>query len=252
MKDIQTIPSAEPFFLPGNRTGVVLIHGFTGSPKEMRLMGEALNQRGLTVLGIRLAGHATQPDDLIRTRWWDWLASVEDGINLLSKSCDRIFYAGLSLGGVLALTAASHIPPTGVIAMSAPYSVDSRIKYLRIIGFFVPRIKKEAPQEKDEEIRHQHVDYPYYPTRSLLELQNAIIAMRHSIDKISAPVLLINSKSDPVVPIAHADKIKALLTTANVEQVVLENSGHVITEDIEREIVFESAFQFIQKNSKTS
>ena len=64
----------------------------------MRPMGEALHQRGLTVLGVRLAGHATQLEDLIRTRWQDWMASVEDGINLLHDSCEHIFFAGLSLG----------------------------------------------------------------------------------------------------------------------------------------------------------
>ena len=92
-----TIPTAEPFFFPGGKTGCVLVHGFTGAPKEMRLMGKHLNGNGVTVIGIRLAGHATQMSDMVRTRWRDWLTSVEDGINLLSDSCDNIFVAGLSM-----------------------------------------------------------------------------------------------------------------------------------------------------------
>jgi carboxylesterase len=121
-----------------------MVHGFTGSPKEMRMMGEALHQRGLTVLGVRLTGHATRPEDMARTHWEDWLASVEDGIDLLSGSCDHLYYAGLSLGSVLSLIAAARIPPTGVIAMSTPFEVDGRVRYARIFKPFLPWIKKEG------------------------------------------------------------------------------------------------------------
>lgn len=102
MKKI-TIATAEPFFFPGGKTGCVLVHGFTGTPKEMRLMGDYLIKNEVTVIGIRLAGHATQMSDMVRTRWKDWLTSVEDGINLISDCCENIFVAGLSMGGILAL-----------------------------------------------------------------------------------------------------------------------------------------------------
>jgi carboxylesterase len=87
----QIIPTAEPFFFPGKQTtlGCLLIHGFTGAPKEMRLMGKFLAERGYTSLGVRLAGHATHPDDMIRTRYTDWLASVEDGYAMLRDSVER-------------------------------------------------------------------------------------------------------------------------------------------------------------------
>jgi carboxylesterase len=90
------IPSAEPFFHPGGGVGCLLVHGFTGTPKEMTWFGDHLVKEGHTVLGIRLAGHATTPEDLARTRWLDWLASVEDGINIL-KGCTQVQIAiGLS------------------------------------------------------------------------------------------------------------------------------------------------------------
>lgn len=82
-----------------------MVHGFTGAPKEMRGIGDYLKGHGITVIGIRLTGHATQMSGMVRTRWEDWLASVEDGINLLSDFCDQIFIAGLSMGGILALLA---------------------------------------------------------------------------------------------------------------------------------------------------
>ena len=76
----QIIPTAEPFFFPGAgkiaRTGCLVTHGFTGTPKEMRWLGKYLNKDGCTVCGIRLAGHATQPEDMIRSRFSDWLLSM--------------------------------------------------------------------------------------------------------------------------------------------------------------------------------
>jgi len=249
---IQTIPSAEPFLLPGGKTGVVLIHGFTGSPKEMRLMGEALNQRGLSVLGVRLAGHATQPEDMARTRWWDWLASVEDGIHLLSGVCDRVFYAGLSLGGVLALIAGARLPPKGIITMSAPFTVDGRVRYARAFKWFMPWVKKENASSQDESDPHRHVEYTAYSSQSLAELYDAIQVMHRSLELIRVPVLLINSQGDLTVPLDHAQKIRALLKNANTDQIILEKSGHVVTEDVEREIVFNAAWQFIQNHQKNS
>ena len=117
------IPSAEPFFFPGGSTGVLLVHGFTGAPKEMRWMGEYLAQKGFSVLGVRLAGHATQPEDILRVHWQDWLTSVEDGYHLLKGVASNIVIGGLSLGGVLSLIFASRFEVAGVIAMSTIFEL---------------------------------------------------------------------------------------------------------------------------------
>src|SRR3974377_2317290 len=82
-------PPAEPFFFPGGPTGCLLVHGFTGAPKEMRWLGEYLAGQGHTVLGVRLAAHATRPEDMHRASWQDWVASVEDGWNLLCSAICR-------------------------------------------------------------------------------------------------------------------------------------------------------------------
>ena len=247
-----TIPTAEPFLFPGGETGVVLIHGFTGAPKEMRPMGEALHQRGLTVLGVRLAGHATQPEDLIRTHWQDWMTSVEDGINLLHDSCRHIFYAGLSLGGALALTTAARIPPKGVIAMSALFSLpqDWRLIIARPLSRIVPMIGKDPTPDMGPDEAHRHVDYPAYPTRSIAEVNDLTRFMHAQLPAVKAPVLLVNSKDDPTVPLSQAESFKQLLKNSKVEQLILEKSGHVITEGEERELIFETVYQFIQKHSK--
>lgn len=243
------IPSAEPFFLPGGETGCLLVHGFTGAPKEMRLMGNALNQKNITVLGIRLAGHATQPPDLIRTRWWDWLASVEDGFHLLKGCCKNIFIAGLSLGGILSLVASSQLPIKGAIAMSAPFELPSdwRLKFARPISAIIPWISKGQSDIQDKENARTHIDYPRYSTRSIAELNDLIKVLHRSLPLIKIPVLLIYSKTDKTVPFTHADQIAQLIMPGLCDKVFIDKSAHVITEDINREIVFKASLDFIQK-----
>ena len=243
------IDTAEPFFLQGGHTGCVLVHGFTGSPKEMRLMGDALNQKGLTVVGVRLAGHATSPEDLIRMRRSDWLASVEDGFHYLSGFCKDIFLAGLSLGGVLSLVSAPRLNVSGVIAMSAPYELpkDWRLNFAKPLSALVPWIDKGKSDLRDRQIARGHVHYPAYPTRGIAEVYALTQDLHAALPKISKPVLLVYSRGDQTVPVGHAEKIRRLLGTDKVETLILEDSGHVVTEDIQREKVFEAAIQFIEK-----
>ncbi len=89
---------AEPFLLPGGEQGVLLVHGFTGSPSEMRLLGEYLNGQGYTVLAPRLAGHGTRVEEMITTGWPMWYENVEDAYHLLSGLCPDITAVGLSMG----------------------------------------------------------------------------------------------------------------------------------------------------------
>jgi carboxylesterase len=245
------IPSAEPFLFHAKKTGCVLVHGFTGAPKEMRLMGEALQSVGISSLGVRLAGHATQPDDLKRMLWQDWLTSVEDGIHMLSDICDQVFIAGLSLGGILSLVAASRYKQLkGVIAIATPYNLgdDWRLKFTRPLSLLIPEIEKKGSETRDTSTARVHIDYPAYPTRGIAELQDLTKVLYLSIPSIKIPVLLINSKEDRTVPIWHAEKIQEEIKSADVDRMIIEESGHVITEDVGREKVFEAAIQFIRRH----
>lgn len=245
------IPSAEPFLLNAGKTGCVLVHGFTGAPKEMRLMGEALQSKDISVLGVRLAGHATQPEDLKRTLWRDWLASVEDGIHMLSDICDKVFIAGLSLGGILALVAASRYQQLkGAIAIATPYNLgnDWRLKFARPLSLVIPRIEKKGSEIRDLTTAREHIDYPAYPTKGIAEVQDLTKVLHHSLPKIRIPVLLINSRADHTVPLWHSDKMLQEMISGDVERLIIEDGGHVITEDIGREKAFEAAFQFIKRH----
>jgi carboxylesterase len=243
------IPTAEPFFFPGNRTGCLLVHGFTGAPKEMRWMGEYLNQQGYSVLGVRLAGHATLPQDILRTRWQDWLTSVEDGYDLLKGCTDQIFVIGLSLGGILTLLFSSQFPVSGLVSMSAPYAIpnDPRLPLIRLLIPVLPWINKGEPDWHNPEAAKDHVEYPKMPTRGILQLLDLIAVMRTSLPKIQAPALIIHSKHDGSVPPANAEQILAALGSRDKQLLWVENSGHVITREPDRLVAFQATDEFIRR-----
>ena len=235
--------------MPGDDTGCLLVHGFTGTPKEMRWLGEYLNAAGRSVLGVRLAGHATSLDDMARTRWQDWLASVEDGLGLPSGVTTRIFVLGLSMRGVPSLPAGARYPVAGVVAMSTPYQMqpDWRLRFVRPISAVMPRVDKGAPDWRNPDAARDHVDYPYYPTRSVGELNSLLAEMRAALPSVRVPVLLVHSRQDTGVPPANMENIYARLGSSDKTMLWVENSGHVIIREPEREKIFEAALQFITR-----
>jgi carboxylesterase len=248
----QTIPTAEPFFLPGGKTGVLLIHGFTGTPKEMVWMGEYLNKKGLTVLGIRLFGHATHPEDMLRARWQDWIACVEDGLNIL-KGCTKYqFIAGLSMGGILTLITAANQPVNGAIAISTPAHLpaDPRLKFIDILHWFYPRVPKGNSDFRDKDVEKVHVDYPYFPTRSIIELRSLLTEMRKSLPLVKVPVFLIQSHGDLSIPADSMEYITSKLGSKKIETLWTTDSGHVIIREPEREKVFKATLDFIKRNTR--
>ena len=202
--EVCIIPTAEPFFLPGKpgQPGCLLTHGFTGTPKEMRWMGEYLSQQGFPSLGVRLAGHATRPEDMIRSRYTDWMASVEDGYHLLRGLTDRIYLVGLSMGGILSLLMATKLDAAGVVAMSTPYRipVNYPVWLMRLMSKFVrnwPKSKEEPGAGWfDKAAFVEHVSYPQNPIRSGIEFHFLATEMRMALPEVIKPVLLIHSKDD--------------------------------------------------------
>ncbi len=126
------IQSPNEFFLPGGRSGVLLIHGLTGTPSEMRFVGKGLQARGFTVYGVQLAGHCEDEAALVATGWRDWYASVADATRRLRPQVDQLFVAGLSMGAVLALHLAASEPESvaGIALYGTTLSYD---------GWAIPR-----------------------------------------------------------------------------------------------------------------
>jgi len=211
-------------------------------------MGEYLAQLGFTVLGIRLAGHATRPEDLVRTRWTDWVSSVEDGWHILNDATEHIFTIGLSLGGVLSLYLASQFPVTGVVTMSTPYDLpnDPRRRFLNALKYVVPYVSKVHTDQQDTEASKDHIDYPNYPTRGIAELNDLMSEMRAVLPQVTAPVLMIHSQGDASVPIDDMQNIFDRLGSKDKQTLLVENSGHVIPRGNERMLAFEATGDFIR------
>jgi carboxylesterase len=250
----QIIQTTEPFLFPGSKTGCLLIHGFTGTPKEMRWMGEYLNrEHGFTCLGVRLTGHATRPKDMICSRWTDWTASVEDGYHLLRGIADHIYLIGLSMGGDLSLLMSTRLNVKGVVAMAAPYEMPEQHPAWQMwlysyIKPYTPK-SKEAPGTGwfDKSAFADHISYPLNPVRSAAELKILIGKMRRSLPDIRVPVLLIHSKDDGYVPPENMEKIYSELGVPDKTKLYITGSGHVVPRDAARESVFKAAAEFIQR-----
>ncbi len=248
------IEKTEPFYFPGGPVGCVLVHGFTGTPLEMRTLGEYLNQKGFTVLGVRLAGHATTMEDMIRTRYEDWLASAEDGYHLLRSHCTKVFMIGLSLGGAISLTLAARLPLDGVVSMSTPYQLP--IRWARrnpwLVHVFSPFIKSMAKGEDNwfnPELSQSHISYERNPIRPGYELDRLLKQMQTELPLIKIPVMVIHSRDDNYILEENAELVFNAIGSDQKELVWTDNCNHVVTRDGDTSRVFEPIAAFLNNYS---
>ena len=220
-------------------------------------MGEQLHQQGYTSLGLRLTGHATHPEDMIRSRWTDWTGSVEDGYNLLCGLTDDIFLIGLSMGGILSLLMSTRLKVKGVISMSAPSRLpkDYPVWFLQFISRFIKyRPKTNEPPGSswfDKTAYQEHIAYRKNPVRSSAELKKLILEMRVALPNVTVPVLLMHSKDEKYVLPDNMEYIyEGLVNTSDKTKFYITGSGHVLPRDASRQQVFHSALEFIQRVSK--
>lgn len=243
--------NGEPFLLQGGNHGVLLVHGFTGVPMEMALAGDYLQRQGYTVLGVRLAGHGTCPEDMARMTWQDWQASVEDGYALLRGLCPWVSVVGLSMGGLLSLCLAAEKKVESVVSLAAPVFIHPN-RHLEMLpprskagGRFLHRRRKFMPVPA---IYYQA--YRRMPLVSVYELLRGIECMKDSLSTLHAPLLVMQSREDHTVLAKSAQYIYDNAASAEKEICWLEKSGHLLTVDSEREYVFQQMAAFLAKYRK--
>ncbi|MDX1600606.1 MAG: alpha/beta fold hydrolase [Anaerolineales bacterium] len=244
----EILSGGEPFLHPGNDVGCLLLHGFTSSPDELRELGNYLSSRGYTVLGVRLFGHATRESDMNRARYRDWIASAEDGYHMLRPNCKHIILVGLSMGGVLSLILAARWPTNGVVGMGTPHELpsDPRLPFARPLSFIWPRVPKPKSRRHADEEWPPHVTYEHYPTHAVAELNDLLAAMRSSLPKVATPVLLMHALEDSAVDPDHMHKIKSELGSDRVRSMLIEDSGHLIPVDDQRQRAFRAIDEFVK------
>lgn len=218
----------------------------------MRGLGEFLAARGLAILGVRLAGHGTTPEDLRHTGWRDWVASAEEGLYRLQSQSRRVFVAGLSMGGLLALYLAARYPVAGIVVMAAPthFEGDWRIPLVPILIHFIRwHTPDDAPDLSDLTALDRIWTYPRIPGRCIGELFQLTRLVRRELPRVSVPVLVLQGRRDRTVPVRSAQEIYDRVSSADKALVWLDHSGHCLTEDIERHEVWQRVYEFIQERA---
>jgi carboxylesterase len=241
------MPGAEPFFFAGNTTGVLVSHGFTGTPQSMRYLGEQIHAAGYTVIGPRLAGHGISPEAMGQTGAADWIASIDEALATLRKTCSRIYMVGLSMGGTLTLyTAARHadvilgaVTINGVVRVGSP--VMAAVAYDRSAPETVPGIGSDIKAPGVVELAYQQV-----PVKAFREAY-ALAAVTHDLlPTITCPALVITSREDHVVDPANGPLIAQRLGSGRITQLWLEDSYHVATLDNDKDRIAQQAVAFIR------
>ena len=246
------LPGAEPFFMPGDRRGVLLIHGFTGLPAEMLLIGNYLHEKGFTVLGVRLAGHGTTVEDMSQQTCEDWMDSVRDGYALLTGCCDTIAVIGHSMGGLFSLLLSTEEDIAAVVTLAAPIFIpeEQGLKFLppreACAGSFVPKARRKlkgVPAAANNTYRKM-------PLISVYELLDVIKRTKGKISSVTAPVLIMHSRDDHTAAPESANFIYEQVQSKIKRISWLEESGHLLPLASEREKVFAVAAAFLQENMK--
>jgi carboxylesterase len=236
---------AKEFYYKGNNTGILLIHGFTGTPSEVRFLGEFLRDKGFTVKGILLKGHGTTPDDMRKFGYRDWISGAVEGYKSLKQECDEVFAVGLSMGGLLSLYLARNYDVRGVAALSAPIRIHGRLAALAFIEKNFKTYILRNPDKKDINI----ISYDKSPIVSVNSLFKLIRYIKASLKFIDKPVLIMQSYGDRTVSPLSANIIYNNIGSKDKSIVYLHKSGHLITCDNEKELVFAEVYNFIKTKS---
>ncbi|MGH8115917.1 MAG: alpha/beta hydrolase [Rhodanobacteraceae bacterium] len=260
------------FLLRGGRAGVLLIHGLTGTPAEMRFVGKGLNRAGFTVYGMQLAGHCGSEADLLKTGWRDWARSVREGADRLRREVDHLFVAGLSMGSVLALNLAIERPQwvDGLGLYGSTLFYDGwTIPRMARLSFMLPlvcglglfkqrRFMESFPYGiKDERVRlriagamldgqSETAGLPGNPWPSLAEFHKLVWHVRPRLEAVRAPTLLMHAANDDIASVRNARVIERAVS-GPTQTVLLDDSYHMITVDRERDKVIARSVDFFTR-----
>ena len=241
--------SAEPFRHDAGTLGVLMSHGFTGSPASMRPWGEYLAERGYSVSVPRLPGHGTIWQDLNRTGWDNWYDELDAELTALLQRCDRVAICGLSMGGALALRLAELRPDDVAALVVVNPAIAARDWRLR----FVPMLKHVVPSMPGigNDIKKVGVDEYGYGRTPLRALHSQLLAWRDitaDLPNVKAPLLMFRATDDHVVDSTSLGLIQAGVSSTVAEFVTLHDSYHVATLDNDAPMIFERSAQFLREH----
>ncbi|GJF32966.1 esterase [Kitasatospora sp. NE20-6] len=242
------LPGAEPFHHDGGPVGVLLVHGFTGSPQSLRPWADHLAAAGYTVSLPLLPGHGTRWQDMQQTRWEDWYAEADRALRELAGRCERVFVAALSMGGALALhLAARHGDAiSGLVLVNPSVRSDNPasvlLPVLRHLVPSLPGVANDIALAGAREVGYDRT--PLHAAWSLARLWRTVQAELPSVDQ---PLLLFRSPQDHVVSPANSELLLARISSTDVTEKLCERSFHVATLDHDAGTIFEESLDFLRR-----
>ncbi len=245
------IAGAEPYSHEGGNIGVLLCHGFTGSPYSLRPWADYLADAGLSVSLPRLPGHGTTWQEMSRTRWEDWYAEVDRGYEELRGRTAEIFVMGLSLGGCLALRMAElrGTGISGLVLVNPSLAADSKLFMLApVLKLVVPSLKGVGSDIRKEGVRE--LAYDRVPVRAAATLPALWRVTQSRLSEVTQPVLVYRSAADHVVGPASLQVLRAALPASQLTVVDCPDSYHVATLDNDAQTIFAGSLAFVRSHSR--
>ena len=234
----------EPFFFEEGNRAVLLLHGFTGNSSDVRQLGRFLQKKGYTSYAPQYEGHAAPPEEILKSSPFVWLKDALDGYDfLVDKGYDEIVVAGLSLGGCYALKLSLNRDVKGIVTMCSPMYIKTEGAMFEGVLQYARNFKKY--EGKDEATIQKEMDN-FKPTDTLKELQGQIEDVREHIDEVMDPLLVIQAEQDQMINTDSANIIYNESESDDKDIKWYANSGHVITIDKEKELVFEDVYNFLE------
>ncbi|MFF2505332.1 alpha/beta hydrolase [Streptomyces sp. NPDC058067] len=240
------IPGAEPYRHEGGEVGVLLCHGFTGSPQSMRPWAEYLAERGLTVSLPLLPGHGTRWEDMQVTGWQDWYAEVDRALRELLDRCEQVFVFGLSMGAALALRlAARHGDDVAGLVLVNPGNKVHGLaaRALPVARHLVPSTKGIASDIAKE--GSSEIGYDRVPLHAAHSLRNFFRMVDGELPQVTQPLVVLHSTQDHVVPPVDSARVLSRVSSTDVTEILLEQSYHVATLDHDADRIFDESYAFI-------
>lgn len=245
---MDVLPGAEPFAHDGSDIGVLVCHGFTGTPQSMLPIARRCADAGYTVRLPRLPGHGTTWKDLNTKRWTDWWSEIDAAYDELRQRCDRIVAVGMSMGGTLATLAAQSHPRGihGLVLINPAYTMRGpRLRTLPILQHVMPSIPSIAGDIKKP--GSHEVAYERTPLRALQSQRQMWGQVTRDLPVVTQPVLLMHSPEDHVVPPECSALLLARVSSSDKTEILLTDSYHVATLDNDAALIEDETMQFIQR-----